>query len=239
MRSGQCVPDRRVSPVGCMRSCGMRTAEAVIRRAASTERHSPMRSAPPLLVRILCGEQRELLGTPNPRGKRLPCAGTPGATGADLEPVDPQRPARALAVADADAAVALALDDRASRHRPPGRLRQRTRSPADSPSATSSGRGGAAIGSVRIGDGVGLNRDPEASTPTSNHGACSVDAHGDMAPAGGQHDLLSFGQLARSVLVPSADAIARASDLTAPWGWADHRVRPHILGQPSASATAR
>jgi hypothetical protein len=39
-------------------------------------------------------------------------------------------------------------------------------------------------------------------------GACSVDAHGDLVPAGGQHDLLSCGQLARSVLVPSADAIA-------------------------------
>jgi len=39
-------------------------------------------------------------------------------------------------------------------------------------------------------------------------GAWSVDAHGDLVPAGGQHDLLSCGQLARSVVVPSADAIA-------------------------------
>jgi len=73
------------------------------RRGRQQRAHSPMRSTPPLLVRTLCGEQRELLGTLSRRGKRLPSAGTPGAAGADLEPVDPQRPARALAVADADA----------------------------------------------------------------------------------------------------------------------------------------
>jgi hypothetical protein len=36
-----------------------------------------------------------------------------------------------------------------------------TRSPAHSPSAASSGRGGAASGSARLGVGVGLDRDPE------------------------------------------------------------------------------
>jgi hypothetical protein len=35
-----------------------------------------------------------------------------------------------------------------------------------------------------------------------------VDAHGDLVPAGGQHDLPGSGQLARSVLELSADAIA-------------------------------
>jgi hypothetical protein len=35
-----------------------------------------------------------------------------------------------------------------------------------------------------------------------------VEAHGDLVPAGGQHDLLSCDPLARSVLVASADAIA-------------------------------
>jgi hypothetical protein len=137
-------------------------------------------SAPPLLVRILCGEQRELLGTPNPRLKRLPCAGTPRATGADLEPVDPQRPARPLPSRTPTLPLRLRSTTVPSRHRPPGRSRQRTRSPAHSPSAASSGP-------EALPPGQPDSASESASTAILRHphqhpimGACFVNAHGDL-----------------------------------------------------------
>ena len=189
MRSGQCVPDRRVSPVGCMRSCGMRTADAVIGRAACRERHSPMRSAPPLLVRILCGEQQELLGTPNPRvsgshvraprGPRVRTSSrsTLSARFAPLPSRTPTLPSRSRSTTVPHATA-----------RPAGCASGRARRPtARVPPAADAG----ALPLCQFGSAT-----ESVSTAILRHphkhqimGACFVDAHGDLVPAGGQHDL--------------------------------------------------
>jgi hypothetical protein len=164
-----------------MRSCAMRKAEAVVgglpaesaQPAEGQRRHSSSEACAVNSGSCSVRSTRAVSGS-HVRAPRGPRARTSSRStlSARLAPL----PSRTLTLPSRSRSTTVP-----SRHRPRGRLRQRTRSPADSPSAASSGRGDAATGSARLGVAVGLDHDPEASTPTSNHGACSLDAHGDLS----------------------------------------------------------